>query len=69
MLLELHKCDELTAFRGLDGYYEACAAYKAWLKNARNPWRGSDGRKLARAYLEDAKAAARSAAAATRRGS
>jgi poly(A) polymerase len=47
ILLELYKCDELSTFRGPDGYYEACAAYKAYLKNARNPWR-SDGKKLAR---------------------
>jgi poly(A) polymerase len=40
VLLELYRCDELSTFRGPDGYYEACAAYKAWLKNARNPWRG-----------------------------
>ena len=52
ILLELYKCDELSTFRGPDGYYEACAAYKAYLKNSRNPWRSSDGRKLARTYLE-----------------
>jgi poly(A) polymerase len=52
VLLELYKCDELSTFRGPDGYYEACAAYKAWLKNARNPWRSPDGKKLARMYLE-----------------
>jgi poly(A) polymerase len=53
ILLELYKCDELSTFRGPDGYYEACAAYKAWLKNSRNPWRGADGKKLARMYLEE----------------
>jgi poly(A) polymerase len=52
ILLELYKCDELSTFRGPDGYYEACAAYKAYLRNSRNPWRSSDGRKLARMYLE-----------------
>jgi poly(A) polymerase len=52
ILLELYKCDELSTFRGPDGYYEACAAYKAWLKNARNPWRDAEGRKLALRYLE-----------------
>ena len=44
-LLELYRCDELSTFRGPEGYYEACAAYKAYLKNARNPYRGNDGRK------------------------
>jgi poly(A) polymerase len=53
ILLELYKCDELSTFRGPDGYYEACAAYKAYLKNSRNPWRGSDGKKLARMYLDE----------------
>jgi UTP:GlnB (protein PII) uridylyltransferase len=38
-LLELYKCDELSTFRGPDGYYEACATYKAWLKASRNPWK------------------------------
>jgi poly(A) polymerase len=52
ILLELYKCDELSTFRGPDGYYEACATYKAWLKNSHNPWRRSDGKKLARLYLE-----------------
>jgi poly(A) polymerase len=52
VLLEVYKCDELSTFRGPDGYYEACAAYKAWLRNSRNPWRGADGKKLARMYLE-----------------
>ena len=52
ILLELYKCDELSTFRGPDGYYEACAAYRAWLKNSRNPWRSPDGKKLARIYLE-----------------
>lgn len=45
VLLELYRCDELSTFRGPDGYYEACAAYKAWQKNARNPWRNPDGTK------------------------
>ena len=53
ILLELYKCDELSTFRGPDGYYEACAAYKAWLRNTRNPWRQPDGKKLARLYLEE----------------
>ncbi|HET7839227.1 MAG TPA: HD domain-containing protein [Rectinemataceae bacterium] len=54
ILLELYKCDELSTFRGPDGYYEACAAYRAYLKHRRNPWRADDGRKLARRYLEEA---------------
>jgi poly(A) polymerase len=52
ILLELYKCDELSTFRGPDGYYDACAAYKTWLKNARNPWRDAEGRKLALRYMD-----------------
>jgi poly(A) polymerase len=51
-LLELYKCDELSTFRGPEGYYEACSAYKAWLKNSRNPYRNADGKKLARSSYE-----------------
>jgi poly(A) polymerase len=53
ILLELYKCDELSTFRGPDGYYEACAAYRAYLRNSRNPWRDASGKKLSRAWLED----------------
>ncbi len=52
ILLELYKCDELSTFRGPDGYYEACAFYRSYLKNRKNPWRSADGKKLARRYLE-----------------
>jgi len=45
VLLEVYRCDELSTFRGPDGYYEACAAYKAYLKNSRNPYRNSDGKR------------------------
>jgi poly(A) polymerase len=52
LLLELYRCDELSTFRGPDGYYEACAAYKEWLRNMRNPWRDEEGKKLSRIYVE-----------------
>jgi len=52
VLLELYKCDELSTFRGPEGYYEACAAYRAYLKNCRNPYRNPEGRKLAHIFLE-----------------
>jgi poly(A) polymerase len=67
ILLELYKCDELSTFRGPDGYYEACAAYKAWLKAARNPWRSPEGKKLARLYLESGPAPSSRAGAARQR--
>lgn len=44
VLLELYRCDELSTFRGPDGYYEACAAYKAFLKNSKNPYRDINGK-------------------------
>jgi poly(A) polymerase len=59
LLLEVYKCDDLSTFRGPDGYYEACAAYRAWSKNSRNPYRRADGKKLARAWLEEAPRGAR----------
>lgn len=52
MLLELYRCDELSTFRGPDGYYQACAAYRQYLKNVRNPYRNPDGRKVQRMFLD-----------------
>jgi poly(A) polymerase len=46
LLLELYRCDEASSFKGLDGYYESSAAYKSFLRNRRNPYRSSDGKKL-----------------------
>lgn len=51
-LLEVYRCDLLSTFRGPEGYYAACRAYKAYLKNSRNPFRSSDGRKRLRVYVE-----------------
>ena len=47
-LMELYRCDESSSFKGLDGYYENSAAYQAYLKNVKNPYRGADGKKLKR---------------------
>lgn len=51
LLLELYKCDELSSFKGPEGYYEACAAYRAHLRTARNPWRNPEAQRMARIYL------------------
>ena len=48
LLLELYRCDESSSFKGLDGYYESSAAYQAFLRNRRNPYREPDGKKLKR---------------------
>jgi poly(A) polymerase len=45
-LLELYRCDESSSFKGLDGYYETSAAYKAYLRHRRNPYRSADGKKI-----------------------
>jgi poly(A) polymerase len=45
-LLELYRCDESSSFKGLDGYYESSAAYQAYLRRLRNPYRSADGKKL-----------------------
>jgi poly(A) polymerase len=47
-LMELYRCDEASSFKGLDGYYENSAAYHAYLKNVRNPYRSADGRVIGR---------------------
>jgi poly(A) polymerase len=46
-LMELYRCDEASSFKGLDGYYESSAAYQAYLRYRRNPYRSADGKKLA----------------------
>lgn len=45
LLLELFRCDEFSSFKGPDVYYAACAAYRAFLKFEKNPYRERDGRK------------------------
>lgn len=52
VLLELYRCDLSSTYRGPDGYYEACKVYRAYLRNVHNPFRGSDGKKLVRLYVE-----------------
>jgi poly(A) polymerase len=46
VLMELYRCDEASSFKGLESYYENSAAYQAWLRNLRNPYRSGDGRIL-----------------------
>jgi poly(A) polymerase len=46
LLLELHRCDLSSTFRGPEGYYEACKVYRAFLKHRKNPYRGADGKKI-----------------------
>lgn len=45
-LMELYRCDESSSFKGLDGYYENSAAYQAYLRNSKNPYRYADGKKV-----------------------
>jgi poly(A) polymerase len=52
LLLELYRCDISATYRGPEGYYEACKVYRRYLKNAKNPFRRSDGKKLLRLYVE-----------------
>jgi poly(A) polymerase len=49
--MELYRCDESSSFKGLDGYYESSAAYQAYLKHRRNPYRTAEGRKISRREL------------------
>ncbi|MDR0389750.1 MAG: HD domain-containing protein [Spirochaetaceae bacterium] len=45
-LMELYRCDESSSFKGLDGYYQSSAAYHAYLRNRRNPYRPANGRRI-----------------------
>ena len=47
-LMELYRCDESSSFKGLDNFYENSAAYQNYLKNSRNPYRSSNGKKTER---------------------
>ncbi|MDR1908439.1 MAG: HD domain-containing protein [Spirochaetaceae bacterium] len=47
-LMELYRCDESSSFKGPTGYYESSAAYQAYLRSRRNPYRRPDGKKIAR---------------------
>ena len=51
LLLELHRCDLSSTYRGPDGYYRACKVYRAYLKNVRNPFRTADGKKILKQYV------------------
>jgi poly(A) polymerase len=43
LLLELYRCDESSSFKGLNAFYESSAAYQAYLKYRRNPYRSLPG--------------------------
>jgi poly(A) polymerase len=45
-LMELYRCDESSSFKGLEGYYENSSAYRAYLRNIKNPYRSADGKKI-----------------------
>jgi poly(A) polymerase len=51
-VLELYRCDLLSTFRGPEGYYRACKAYRRFLRNKNNPFRTVDGKKLVFQYVE-----------------
>ena len=43
-LMELYRCDESSSFKGLDGFYVNSAAYQAYLRNMKNPYRTPAGK-------------------------
>jgi len=51
-LLEVYRCDVSSTFRGPEGYYKACKVYQSFLRNRKNPFRNSGGKKIARIYIE-----------------
>ncbi len=48
LLLELYRCDESSSYKGLDGFFASCAAYRNYLKNVKNPYRSANGKLLLR---------------------
>jgi len=54
LLLEVYRCDLSSTFRGPDSYYTACKVYRAFLKNSKNPFRTTEGKKIQylREYVE-----------------
>ena len=52
LLLEVYRCDISSTFRGPEGYYEACRVYREFLKNRKNPYRTTAGKKMFRTYVE-----------------
>jgi len=54
-LLELYRCDEFSSFKGPVGYYATCAAYKAFIKNSKNPYRDTNGRKTSQILSKTAR--------------
>ena len=50
-LMELYRCDESSSFKGLNDFYENTAAYQAYLKNIKNPYRSKDGKKIKRSNV------------------
>ncbi len=51
LVLELNRCDVSAGFHGLDDYYAACKAYRRFLKNKKNPFRDTAGKKFLKMYL------------------
>ena len=52
LLLEVYRCDLLSSFNGPEGYYDACKVYRKFIKNKKNPFRDSAGKKLYRLYVD-----------------
>ncbi|ADN01031.1 HD domain-containing protein [Spirochaeta thermophila] len=52
VLLELYRCDLSSTFRGPQPYYQACRAYRSFLKARRNPFRDPRLRRLIKLYVE-----------------
>jgi poly(A) polymerase len=52
LLLEVYRCDISSTYRGPEGYYDACKAYRAYLRHVKNPFRSSDGKKILHMYVE-----------------
>ncbi|MEM5947157.1 HD domain-containing protein [Spirochaetia bacterium 38H-sp] len=52
MLLEVYRCDLFSTFKGPDSYHRSCKAYKAYLKNRKNPYKNMDFKKDVKLFVE-----------------
>lgn len=52
LLLEVYRCDLFSTFRGPDSYYRSCKAYKAYLKDRKNPFKNIEFKRNVKLFIE-----------------
>lgn len=51
LLLEVYRCDLSSTWRGPEDFYRASRYYRQYLKNRKNPFRNSEGKKRLKTYV------------------